>query len=221
VETEVAPDLPIYTNAARALPALKSRQFEAGLKHAREGFDASLIAFSITRPQTGNFGSCDADASCTRAIDGSAVHRGVEASLAARAGAWHLQASALALHARREGAANTAINGLAPVNVPARSLRTQIGRSLFENLDLQASLVYESSRAALPDHSARIPAWTRLDLGAKFEQRWSERARITWRAAIENATDRRAWKESPFQFGHAYLFPLAPRSLRLSAQLDL
>jgi len=221
VETEVAPNLPLYTNAARALPALKSRQTEAGLKHAREGFEASLIAFSITRPQTGDFGACDTDASCTRAMDGSAVHRGIEASVATRQGAWHVQASALALHARREGAADAAVNGLAPVNVPARSLRAQIGRAVLENMDLQASLVYESSRAALPDHSARIPAWTRLDLGAKFEQRWSDRTRITWRAAIENAADRRAWKESPFQFGHAYLFPLAPRTLRLSAQVDL
>ena len=44
---------------------------------------------------------------------------------------------------------------------------------------------------------------------------------LVWRAGVDNLTDRRAWRESPYQFGHAYLFPLAPRTLRLSVQADL
>ena len=38
---------------------------------------------------------------------------------------------------------------------------------------------------------------------------------------IDNVADTRAWKESPYQFGHAYLFPLAPRTWRVSVQADL
>jgi len=220
VETEAAPNLPLYTNAARALPALESRQLEAGIKHARDGFDASLIGFSITRPQSGDFGACNADATCTRALDGDAVHRGLEAQIGLHHGAWRAQAGAMALHARRQGSATAALNGLEPVNVPARSLRAELGWSPWAGAELSAALAHESSRFVLPDHSAGIPGWTRLALGAKAEQRWGD-TRIIWRAAIDNATDRRAWKESPYQFGHAYLFPLAPRSLRLSAQFEL
>ena len=62
-----------------ALPALKSRQFEAGLKHGGETFDAALTLFDIDRPQAADIGACDGADSCTRAIDGSARHRGVEA----------------------------------------------------------------------------------------------------------------------------------------------
>ena len=38
---------------------------------------------------------------------------------------------------------------------------------------------------------------------------------------IDNLFDQRAWRESPYQFGHAYLFPLQPRTLRVSLQVDL
>jgi iron complex outermembrane receptor protein len=44
---------------------------------------------------------------------------------------------------------------------------------------------------------------------------------LTWRAGIDNLADTRAWQESPYQFAHAYLFPMAPRSVRLSLQADL
>jgi iron complex outermembrane receptor protein len=148
------------------------------------------------------------------------VHRGVEAAVAWRDGPWRAQLGALALRARRQGASNPRLDGLAPANVPSRSLRAELARSIGEAFELQATLSHEGPRAALPDHSASIPAWTRLDLGAKLEQRWSGK-RITWRAAIDNATDRRAWKESPYEFGHAYLYPLPARSVRLSAQFEL
>jgi len=220
VESEVAPNLPLYTNAARALPALKSRQTEAGVKHANTGLEASLAAFSIARPQTGNVGDCDVDGSCTRVIDGRALHRGMEAALAWRHGPWRTQAGVLALHARREGNANASLNGLAPTNVPARSARAELARELASGVQLHAALAYEGARAVLPDHSARIPSWTRLDVGAKLEHRWSG-AKVTWRASIDNATDRRAWKESPYEFGHVYLYPLSPRNARLSAEFEL
>ena len=221
LESDVVPNRARYTNRGQALPALKSRQLETGLKHTGDGFEASLVAFAITRPQTSDLGACDgSDGSCTRANDGNAVHRGIETSLATQRGAWRWQASALALRARREGAADARLNGLEPVNVPAYSLRLQAGDSVAAGAELQAALSREGSRAALPDNSARIPAWTRLDVGLKLQQSVAGAA-LTWRAGVDNLTDTRAWKESPYQFGHAYLFPMAPRSLRLSLQADL
>ena len=51
LESEVAPNRERYTNAGQALPSLKSRQFETGVKHASERMDASLTWFDIDRPQ--------------------------------------------------------------------------------------------------------------------------------------------------------------------------
>jgi len=73
----------------------------------------------------------------------------------------------------------------------------------------------ESARFILPDNTASVPAWTRLDLAARLVQRLANQT-LTWRLGVDNATDRRAWRESPFQFGHVYLYPLAPRTWRAS-----
>jgi iron complex outermembrane receptor protein len=62
VESEVAPNRARYTNRGRALPALKSRQIEAGLKHGTGGFEAAWHACSTSdRPQTSDMGACDAE----------------------------------------------------------------------------------------------------------------------------------------------------------------
>jgi iron complex outermembrane receptor protein len=43
----------------------------------------------------------------------------------------------------------------------------------------------------------------------------------SWTLAVDNLFDRRYWKESPYQFGHVYLFPGAPRTLRLGLSVAL
>ena len=72
----------------------------------------------------------------------------------------------------------------------------------------------------LPDNSIATPGWTRVDLGARYTQRISGHA-VVWRAGIDNLLDARAWKEAPYQYGHAYLYPLAPRGVHVSVQVGL
>ena len=129
-----------------------------------------------------------------------------------------LRGSALLLRARRSGSGDTAINGLAPTNVPARSLKLQAAYSLdtVPGLALVGFVTHEGRRAVLPDNSIETPGWTRIDLGARFTQRAAVQQTMVWRVGIDNLTDRRAWQEAPYQFGHAYLYPLAPRTLRAS-----
>jgi iron complex outermembrane recepter protein len=223
LETEVAPNRPRYTNRGEALPALKSRQFEVGIKHAAEALDMALTLFDIDRPQALDAGplcaSGDPD-SCTRQIDGSARHRGLEGQLGWRQGAWSLQGSAMLLDAERRGSEQAGVNGLRPVNVPRSSLRLAGGYRVaaLPGLELQAAVAAEGDRMVLPDdNSVRIPGWSRLDLGARWRQELSSTT-LTWRVGVDNAADRRAWKESPYQFGHVYLYPLAARTWRGSVQ---
>jgi iron complex outermembrane receptor protein len=216
VESAVTPNLPGYGSAAGApLPALKSRQFELGLKGRGDVAQWSLDYFDIDRPATTDTGSAFF-------IDGSQRHRGVEANVEADLGAWNLAAGAMLLDAKRRASSDPALDGLRPTNVPSHTLklaaRYRVER--LPGLDLLGDVVHEGERMVLPDNSARIPGWTRLDAGLRFERRVGGVA-TTWRAGIDNLLDRRAWRESPFQFGHAYLYPLAPRTLRVSLQLDL
>jgi len=59
-----------------------------------------------------------------------------------------------------------------------------------------------------------------VDASLRYETRLATTT-LTWRAGIDNLFDRQAWREAPYQFGHVYLFPLAPRTARVSVQVDL
>ena len=215
VESEVTPNRPRYNNPGVALPTLKSRQIEVGLKGSSARFEWGLALFDIKRPNFADVGSCDLDSTCTRQVVGDARHRGAEATGAFHQSGLTLRAGAQWLRARLD-------NGLQPTNVPARTLRLQADYSVphLPGLVLQANATHESTRMVLPDNSVSIPGYTRVDAGARFENKWASH-QWTWRAGVDNLFDKRAWRESPYQFGHAYLYPLAPRTLRLSVQVDI
>jgi iron complex outermembrane recepter protein len=222
VESFVAPNRPGYPNPGAPLAAQKSRQIELGAKGERgsSGNSAdstaswSLALFDIERPTVTDTGDA-------YFADGTQRHRGIEGSLAWRSGPVSVNASAMVLKARREGAQDASLNGLEPTNVPARSLRLQGGfdPTMLPGLTLLGTLVHEGGRAVLPDNSVRIPSWTRLDLAARYTLQTAGNTRTTLRAGIDNVTNERAWRESPFQYGHAYLYPLAPRTASFTAQV--
>jgi iron complex outermembrane receptor protein len=221
-EADVAPNNPFYVNRGLVLPALRSQQVELGVKGSFDRVEWSVAAFDIERPVSAAFGSCDADDSCTWVRDGKAVHQGAEATLAAQLGAWNIAGGAMALHARREDSADASLNGLRPTNVPAYTLKLQLGYRVAEvpGLELLANGVYESDRIVMPDNSLSIPSITRLDLGLRYQQALGK-GTLVWRAGVENVTNQNAWRESPFQFGHLYLFPMTPRTFALSLQTNL
>jgi iron complex outermembrane recepter protein len=215
VESEVTPNRPRYNNPGVALPTLKSRQVEVGIKGSTERLEWNLAWFDIKQPNFGDVGSCDLPTTCTREALGERHHQGVEATGAFHEGAWTLRAGTQWLRARLD-------NGLEPTNVPARTLRLQTAYSVpqLPGLTMQANAMHESRRMVLPDNSVSIPGYTRVDVAARFENKWAAQL-WTWRAGFDNLFDKRAWRESPYQFVHAYLYPLAPRTLRLSVQADI
>jgi iron complex outermembrane receptor protein len=222
VESTVAPNRSRYTNAGIALPALKSRQFEVGLKQRQGPLTWNVAAFDISRPLWSDVGSCSATNSCTRVHNGNQRHRGMEADAEWSAGALSLRGSAMLLKARVQGTQDPAQSGLQPTNVPARTLKLQAAYNVaaLPGLGLLAFATHEGARKVLPDNSVATPGWTRLDLGARYATRLGGLA-STWRLGVDNATDRRAWKEAPYQFGHAYLYPLPARQWHASVQLSL
>jgi len=219
VESNVVPNLPRYTNPGEVFTT-KSRQAEVGLKGAIDAFEWNLAWFDIQRPRTQDF--CDADGSCTTRLDGTAHHRGIEAGATWRQGPWVLGGGVQWLHARVENSQDPTVDGKQPTNVPARTLKLQAAYDVatVPGLNLQGKLQHESSRMVLPDNSASIPAYTVVDAALRYETKIAN-ARWAWRAGIDNLFDKRAWRESPYQFSHVYLYPLAPRTFRLSVQVDI
>ncbi|MFG6489013.1 TonB-dependent siderophore receptor [Roseateles sp. BYS78W] len=225
VESEVVPNLPMYANHGQALPALKSRQTEIGLKTGTQRVEGSLTVFDIRRPTYSDiplpgFTECSDKDSCERRIDGTAHHRGIEASADLKWSGGGLFASATRLRARREGSSNAGLNGLVPPNVPQTTIKAQFRQDLLPGLQAQFGLQYEGRRYATPDNSVPVPAWTVADAGLRYMQGVGSQTWI-WRAAVDNLANRRAWRESPWQYEHSYLYPLAPRTLRASLEVRL
>jgi iron complex outermembrane receptor protein len=220
VESEVTPNRPRYVNAGQALPALKSRQTELGLKTGTQRVEGSLTVFDIRRPLWRDIGSCDVDLSCEHRVDGHARHRGIEASADLKWTGGGLFGSAARLHARREGSADASLNGLVPPNVPQTTLKAQLRQDLLAGLQAHLGLLHEGSRFATPDNQFAIPAWTTLDTGLRYTQSIASQTWV-WRAGVDNLGNRRAWREAPWQFEHSYLYPLAPRTVRASLEIRL
>ena len=221
IESEVTPNRARYANPGQALPALKSRQIEAGYKLRGNTLDAGVSVFDTRRPRWADIGSCDDDGSCERRADGEQRHRGIEAEVDWRAGPWNLRASAMLLRARLEGGSDPSTRDKRPENVPARALKAQAAYNVpaLPGLALLAFVSHEGERAVLPDNSIMAGGWTRLDIGARYTKRLGAGQTITLRAGVDNVTDRRAWKETPYQFGHSYLYPLPRREAHASVSV--
>lgn len=229
IESDVTPNRRRYTNAGEAT-TLRTQQAELGVKSQDTSLLWSATLFSIERPNIVNAGlDCSTDVpggTCTRQLDGEQRHQGVEADVEWRARTFAVQASAMLLHARLSGMAHDpGLNGKRPTNVPERSLRLNVRHDLaaVPGLRLTGGAVYEGPRMVLPDNRIQIPGWTRLDAGLRYEQRLpgSGEGTLVWRFGVQNLTDKRAWKESPYQFEHAYLYPLSRRTFRLSVEATL
>ena len=137
-------------------------------------------------------------------VDGSKHHRGVEANAAWQHEHWTLQGGVQFLHARREGAQDASVDGQRPTNVPAATLKLQARHDLavVRGLSLQGDFVAESDRTLLPNNGdLRIPGYARLDASLRYVQPTGT-GTLTWRAGVDNLLDRRAWRESPYEFGH-------------------
>nr|WP_026346212.1 TonB-dependent siderophore receptor [Variovorax paradoxus] len=221
VESQVVPNrISQYSNAGQALPALRSRQWELGLKGGNDAFDWRLAWFDISRPLT-NIDLCTG--LCEVRNDGKAVHRGLEAGAQWNQGPWRVGGSVTLIDAKRRGStADPALNGQSPTNVPKQVLRAQTAYRFASvpGLEVAGQLSYEGRRNVLPDGSVTLPSWTRVDAVLRYDTKLRG-ANASWTLSVDNLFDRRYWKESPYQFGHVYLFPGAPRTLRLGLSVAL
>ena len=180
--------------------------------------------FDIRRPRPGDFGSCDVDASCVRRPDGEQRHRGLGGRRHAEPG--RLDAARRRPVAARPRAGLVRPGGrwqMAPTHQRAGTHPQAAGRPPPRRParpDAAGRLHRrEPSPRCCPTTARRSPAG-RASTWRALDTRWAGNA-VTWRAGVDNVADRRAWRESPYQFGHAYLFPLEPRTFRVSVQADL
>jgi iron complex outermembrane receptor protein len=212
IESDVAPNVGAANAHGQALATTTSRQWELGWKHGRGVDHWGVDAFDTEQA----FNDVVGDA---YVHDGVTHSRGIEAEAQARLDALTLRASAMRQRVKREGALDPALNGLRPTNVPETAVKLLATYAVAQvpGLSVLGNVSYEGAREVFPENDVRIPAWTRYDLALRYAQTVAGTAMV-WRAGVNNVFDRHAWRESPYQYDHAYLFPLEPRTFFASVE---
>lgn len=228
-ESQVVPNRPSqYTNAGQVLPVLKSVQEEVGVRGGPAGalnghgmqWQATLLR--ITRP-TSNLDACAnlGLSPCTGRSDGDVRHQGVEVGVQWASSPWLLGVQATVLDALRRGSSvQPELNGKVPTNVPEQVLRARARwtPAAVPGLAVHGVISHEGKRQILPDNSLQLPAWTRADAVLTWG---TPSSRAQWLLGVDNLSGRRYWREAPYQFGHAYLYPGAVRTLRAGVTMRL
>ena len=220
VEAQVTPNRSRYTNSGVALPSAKSTQKEFGIKGAQNQWLWNAALFDITRPVWGDQGACEEPNSCTRKLDGVAQHKGLEIGMGYRSNQWKIDTAATWLNAKRlEAVIDPSQNGQRPLNVPSLVVRAaaEYRWSQVPGLRTTLRLSHEGQRDLMEGGAMTLPAWTTADLAAHYSTKVAGQD-TDWTLALENATNRSYWRESPKQFGHYYLYAGAPRNLRLTVR---
>jgi iron complex outermembrane receptor protein len=188
-ESDVAPETAV--NRDEAPPAIRTRQVDGGLRwRPADGVTLVAGAFRIEKPYYG------LDAATVFRRLGQVRHQGLEASIT---GAPHpdvtLVAGGVLLDARVSGdeVAAGAI-GKRPVGTPNRTLSISVDwrPSGFDRLSIDAALTHDGPQYADAANRVRIPAFTTLDLGARYRLRLAG-APATLRLQVTNLFDAYGW----------------------------
>ncbi len=213
VELFAAPNNANYTNAGQLLGVSRSKQIEMGAKGIRGAWRWNTSIFQIERPLA-------SDLNYERVVDGVQMHRGLDVGLNWTQGPWMLGTQFQWLVTKLSGATKDINkNGQKAPNVPDLTLRAMAQYRFTDIPGLRSSLRlnHEGSRRVTEDGSIQLPNWTTVDLATHYDTR-IQGTRTEWTLAIDNLADRRYWRESPKQFGHYYLYPGAPRTVRVGVK---
>lgn len=217
-------EAPFWTsNEGTFLPAVRSRQLEAGVKYAAsDALTLSASVFRISRP----FQYAKPDDSAygyTFVQEGQQTHTGLELGAQGNVTAnLKLTASASVLQAGARDTGTPSYEGHALVNVPGRraSLHADYQLPALPGLALTGGLRYASSNVATADGRVRAPGYSVVDAGLRFQHQLRDHA-VNWNLSVDNVFNRFYWRDTGSSYGDYYLFPGAPRQARLSVTIAL
>ena len=217
-------EAPSWTsNEGEFLAPRLSRQFETGIKYRwsdRLDLDASL--FRIRQPY--QYAQPDASSAGFSFVQhGEEVHQGLELSSNGRiTDALGINASVALICARAHGTGTPAYDGHQVVNVPRlrASLHFDYALPMLPQLGLLAGWRHASANPATPDGQVRVPAYDVFDAGLRYGGRAGKHD-FTVQLGIDNLFNRSYWRDTGSSLGDNYLFPGAPRLVRLSLRVAL
>jgi iron complex outermembrane recepter protein len=202
-------------NENQTLAPSRSKQVELGVKGMLgDAMNVSAALFQIRR------GNEYIDATNTFVRNGDETHRGLELGAQGKASAnLSYSLSLLALNTKREGTGDTQFDGRRVENVPAFKSTALVEYALPElpGLKLDANWQYAGKKPFDTANTVFVPGYHVFGLGASYALKAGV-TNLTLRARVDNLFDKFYWRDVTPELG-GYLFPGAPRTFRVSAQI--
>ena len=203
------------TNEGMPLAPYVSRQKEVGIKVDGGKLGGSVALFTTGQPQAYILGD-------TFGTFGEQRNRGVELSVfGLPTKGLRLLGGATLLDTKQRDTLGGATDGLEAIGVP--EIQVNLGADWdvpgVPGLSLNARALYTSTQFADIGNTQKVPAWSRLDIGASWATRVMDRD-VTLRARVDNVTDKNYWASSGGYPLYGYLVAGAPRTLSVSATVD-
>jgi iron complex outermembrane recepter protein len=203
-------------NFGTQLAPYVSRQEEIGVKVDTGKLAGSMALFTTTRPRA----ALDADNTFVQV--GEDRHQGAELAVFGQATPLlRLVGGLTLLDARQHGTGSTATDGKRVIGVPDAQGNIDVDWDLpfLKGLSADARLVATGKVYADAANTLAVPAWTRIDAGARFATQLAGR-QLALRARIDNLAGRRFWASSGGSPGSGYLVLGNPRTFTASATVD-
>lgn len=201
-----------YANVGETFAPYTTKQIEVGVKWATGDLTQTVSLFQITRPAL-------IEVNNTQRPDGEQRNRGVEwnvfgkltPALSVLGGAAYIEAE--------QTKTNKGVNqGRSQFGVPKLTMNLGADWAVpgVAGLSLNGRVNHTGAQWLTGDNSVKLPAWTTLDVGARYATRLGAQP-VVLRAAATNLTNR-AYFASLWGSGRVNVG--APRALRLSATFD-
>jgi len=203
------------TNTGEVFAPYKSRQKEIGVKYDMGKFGMSAALFSTAQPSAYIVGN-------VFGVFGEERHRGLELSVfGTPMQGVRLLGGLTLIDAEQMTTAGGVNQGKDVIGVP--KTQANLGGEWdvpgVSGLNLNARVLYTGTQYADGANTQELPSWTRLDLGVSYAMRLAEHD-VTWRARVDNVTDKNYWASAGGYPGAGYLVVGAPRTLVVSGTVN-
>ncbi len=216
-------EAPSWTsNDGELLAPRLTRQLEAGGRYRlRDGLDLGATAFRIRQPY--QYAQPNGSGGFTFVQRGDETHTGLEFSADGRLGPQlGINASLTWIRAQATDTGTPAFDSQQVVNVPRlrSSLHLDYALPMLPQLALLGGWRHAAANPATPDGRVQVPAYDVFDAGLRY--RGQARGRdFVLQLGVDNLFNRSYWRDTGSSLGDNYLFPGAPRLVRLSLRVAL
>lgn len=208
------------TNGNAVFSPYVAKQKEIGLKYDAGRIGGGIAFFTTDKPSS--LVTQTSPTTSVFSVNGEDRHQGVEITVYGEATRnLKVLGGLTLLDAEQKKTSNGATDGNKVIGVP--DVQANIGLEWnvpgIPGLSLDSQVVSTGRTYANNANTQRVPGWTRLDLGARYLSEVGGKL-VTWRARVNNATDRDYWASVGGYPGSGYLVLGSPRTVVVSATID-